>query len=66
MPGMDGLQLIGRLRQLGVPATTNYCILSGSIDEIDHCLLKQHGVFKQLLKPIQKEAFSNMMQKLVL
>jgi len=61
MPGMDGLQLISQLRQMDIPGRVQYCILSGSIDEIDPYFLKQHGVLKQLIKPLEKQAFAEML-----
>jgi CheY-like chemotaxis protein len=64
MPGMDGLHLISRLKEMDVSGKTQYCILSGSIEEIDPYWLKQHGVFKQLLKPMEKNAFADMVLEL--
>ncbi|HWB26084.1 MAG TPA: response regulator [Chitinophagaceae bacterium] len=57
MPGMNGFEVIKRIKELDLPREVMFCILSASIDRIDDAILEKHHVFKQLIKPLEKKEF---------
>jgi len=57
MPGMNGFEVIKSLRDLDLPQEINFCILSASIDRMEPAILEKHHVFKQLIKPLEKREF---------
>jgi len=62
MPGMNGFEVIQQIRELNLPQEVNYCILSASIDRIEPAILERHHVFKQLIKPLEKKEFMEVLQ----
>ncbi len=57
MPGMNGFEVIKRIKDLNLQQEPNFCILSASIDRIDDAILEKHHVLRQLIKPLEKTAF---------
>ncbi|HVX52497.1 MAG TPA: response regulator [Chitinophagaceae bacterium] len=57
MPGMNGFELISQVKALDLPREVLFCILSASIDRIDDVTLEKNHVFKQLIKPLEKKEF---------
>lgn len=61
MPGMNGFEVIKGLKDLELPQEVNFCILSASIDRIDPAILQNHHVLKQLIKPLDKKEFMDVL-----
>ncbi len=61
MPGMNGFEVIKSLRELDLPQEVNFCILSASIDRIEPTILQKHHVLKQLIKPLEKKEFMDVL-----
>jgi CheY-like chemotaxis protein len=57
MPGMNGFEVIQSIRNLHLPREVQYCILSASIDRMEPAVLQKHHVLKQLIKPLEKREF---------
>lgn len=62
MPAMNGFEVIQRIRELDLPQEINYCILSASIDRIEPIILQRHHVLRQLIKPLEKKEFMDVLQ----
>lgn len=62
MPGMNGFEVIKRIRDLDLPKEVLFCILSASIDRMDDIILEQNHVYKQLIKPLEKREFMDALQ----
>jgi len=62
MPGMNGFEVIKRIKDLDLPREVFFCILSASIDRIDESTLEANHVFKQLIKPLEKKEFMDALQ----
>jgi CheY-like chemotaxis protein len=64
MPGMNGFEVIESVRNLELPAEVNYCILSASIDRMEPEILQKHHVLRQLIKPLEKREFMEVLRLL--
>lgn len=64
MPEMNGFQVIEQIRSLDIPRETFYCILSASIDRMDSVVLEKNSVFRQLIKPLEKGEFMEMLESI--
>lgn len=64
MPGMNGFEVIESIRNLQLPQEVNYCILSASIDRIEPVILQKHHVLRQLIKPLEKREFMEVLRLL--
>jgi len=62
MPGMNGFEVIKKIRNLDLPREVLFCILSASIDRMDDIILEKNHVFKQLIKPLEKKEFMDALQ----
>ena len=61
MPGMNGFEVIKSIRDLNLPQEINFCILSASIDRIEPAILEKHHVLKQLIKPLERKEFMDVL-----
>ncbi len=64
MPGMNGFEVIQSIRNLNLPQEVQYCILSASIDRMEQPVLQKHHVLKQLIKPLEKREFMEVLKVL--
>ena len=64
MPGMNGFEVIQSIRNLNLPQEVSYCILSASIDRKEAAILQKHHVLKQLIKPLEKREFMEVLELL--
>lgn len=64
MPGMNGFEVIQSIRNLDLPQEVQYCILSASIDRMEQAVLQKHHVLKQLIKPLEKREFMEVLNVL--
>ncbi len=64
MPGMNGFEVIQSIRNLNLPQKVSYCILSASIDRMEAAILQKHHVLKQLIKPLEKREFMEVLELL--
>ncbi len=64
MPGMNGFEVIQSIRNLNLPQEVSYCILSASIDRMEAAILQKHHVLKQLIKPLEKREFMEVLELL--
>ncbi len=64
MPGMNGFEVIQSIRNLNLPQEVSYCILSASIDRMEPAILQKHHVLKQLIKPLEKREFMEVLELL--
>jgi len=64
MPGMNGFEVIQSLRNLNLPQEVSYCILSASIDRMEPAVLQKHHVLRQLIKPLEKKEFTEVLELL--
>jgi CheY-like chemotaxis protein len=62
MPGMNGFEVIQSIRNLDLPQEVQYCILSASIDRMEQPVLQKHHVLKQLIKPLEKREFMEVLK----
>jgi CheY-like chemotaxis protein len=64
MPGMNGFEVIQSIRNLNLPQDVQYCILSASIDRMEPAILQKHHVLRQLIKPLEKREFMEVLKLL--
>jgi CheY-like chemotaxis protein len=64
MPGMNGFEVIKRIRDLDLPREMFFCILSASIDRMDNAILEKNHVLKQLIKPLEKKEFADVLESI--
>jgi len=62
MPGMNGFEVIQSIRNLNLPEDVQYCILSASIDRMEPAILQKHHVLRQLIKPLEKKEFMEVLK----
>jgi CheY-like chemotaxis protein len=64
MPGMNGFEVIESIRNLQLPQDVQFCILSASIDRMEQTVLQKHHVLRQLIKPLEKREFMEVLRLL--
>lgn len=62
MPNMNGFEVIQGIREVDLPREVFFCILSASIDRMENIVLENNNVFRQLIKPLEKKEFMEMLE----